>query len=161
MNHIEQEIKKLSESKTTKKVIKIGVVVVLALVIFQAGQLVGLKRAEFSFRMADNYYTNFDSRFDRKGAMRPMGMMNERPFTESHGAAGKIIKISLPTITVSTPDNFEKTIYISSSTLIREFREVVASSSLKIDDLVVVVGEPTENGQIRAKLIRVMPQTIQ
>ncbi len=152
MNQIEQEIKKVSESKTTKKVIKAGVVIVFALIIFQAGQFVGLKRAEFSFRMADNYYNNFE----RGGMMKPLN----RDFTESHGAAGKLISINLPTITVSTPDNIEKTIYISSSTIIREFRDVIASSSLKIDDFVVAIGDPTDKGQIEAKFIRVMPEPV-
>jgi hypothetical protein len=39
MNNIEHEIKKVTESKTTKKVIKVGLVVVAVLVIFQAGQV--------------------------------------------------------------------------------------------------------------------------
>lgn len=142
------------ESKTIMAVVKVGVTVIAVLIIFQVGQFVGLKRAEFSFRMADNYYNNFE----RKGMMGTpaRGMMGG--FTESHGASGKVIRISLPTLTVSTPDNFEKTIYISSSTLIRQFREIIASSSLKVDDFIVVLGKPTENGQIEAKLIRVMQQ---
>ena len=162
MNQIEHELKKVSESKTAKRIIKVGVVIVSALIIFQAGQFVGLKRAEFSFRMADNYYNNFDGRLERGGMIKPSSrnMMADGRFTESHGAAGKIIKISLPTVTVSTADNFEKTIYISSSTVIREFRELIASSSLKVDDIVVAIGEPTMNGQIEAKLIRVMPEPI-
>jgi hypothetical protein len=109
--------------------------------------------------MADNYFNNFDERLDR-GPVMKRNIMKVADFTESHGAAGKIIKISLPTITVATPDNFEKTIYISSSTLIREFKEIIASSSLKVDDIVVAIGVPKENGQIQAKLIRVMPEPI-
>lgn len=152
MNNTEQELKKIYESKIIRKVLKWSVIVLIALVIFQAGQFVGLKRAEFSFKMADNYYNNFDSRG------RGVGMPNNRDFTESHGAAGKIIKISLPIITVSTPDNVEKAISITNDTVIRKFRDSINSTDLKNDDFVVAIGEPTDKGQIEAKFIRVMPR---
>ncbi len=58
----------------------------------------------------------------------------------------------------SIPDNLEKTIYISSRTIIRESRKVITSKILKVDDLVVAIGKPTDKGQIEAKLIRVIPQ---
>lgn len=152
MNNIEQTKR---ESRIISKIIKIGIIAIAALIIFQAGQFVGLKRAEFSFRMADNYYNNFDHR----GMMGfAGGNMMRGNFTESHGASGKIIKINLPNLTVSTPDNFEKSIYISSSTIIREFRDSIDPSKLKVDDFVVAVGEPNNNGQIEAKFIRVMPR---
>ncbi len=169
---IKKELKRVYQSGSIRRVLKWCVIILIALVIFQAGQFVGLKRAEFSFRMADNYYNNFDFRTDKRfegrkgeprvqtftpGMMGSGGMMGGNNFTESHGAAGKIIKISLPTITVSSLDNVEKTILINKDTVIREFRSSIDSSELKVDDFVVSVGEPTDNGQIEAKFIRVMP----
>ncbi|MEI8061684.1 MAG: hypothetical protein WCG97_00100 [bacterium] len=167
-NHqeLKHELKKVYESKIIRKVLKVCVVILAALVIFQAGQFVGLKRAEFSFRMADNYYNNFGSRLDHRSMMGGVGqgpsilgrnMMGGGDFTESHGASGKIIRINLPTVTVSTPENIEKTILINKETVIREFRDSIKATDLKVDDIVVVIGDPTDQGQVEAKFIRVMP----
>jgi hypothetical protein len=51
----------------------------------------------------------------------------------------------------------EKIIVLQDSTDIRRFRDVIKSSDLKVDDNIVVIGEPNAKGQIEAKLVRVMP----
>jgi len=74
-----------------------------------------------------------------------------------HGAVGRIIKVSLPTMVVSGPDNLEKVVMIKDDTIVRQFRSDLKPGDLKIDQNVVVVGSPNEDGQIEAKLIRLMP----
>ena len=49
----------------------------------------------------------------------------------------------------------EKTIIVNGKTVIRKFRDALKSADLKVNDSVVVVGDPNEEGQIEAKLIRV------
>jgi hypothetical protein len=51
----------------------------------------------------------------------------------------------------------EKIILIKEDTVIKRFRDNIKLSDLKVDDYVTVIGEPNEEGQIQAKLIRLSP----
>ncbi len=145
------------ESKIFQRVIWGIGIFIIALVIFQAGVFIGYKRASFSFRYGDNYYSTFGS--------GPMGgMMRNFPpglppddFPAGHGVSGKIIKVSLPTVLVAGDDGVEKSVLVASSTLIREFRQMISPADLKVDDTVVVIGSPNAQSQIEAKLIRIIP----
>lgn len=174
-------IKNIVFAPTMKKVLIYTGVLLIALFIFQVGQYVGLKRAEFSFRMGDNYYRNIEGRgFDMNNPANsrvggPAGSIgphfNQNKMTESHGATGKIISIATSTavtsatsttstpfftITVASPDNVEKDIVVNNKTLIRQFRQSLTAANLKVDDNIVVIGTPNENGQIEAKLVRII-----
>lgn len=158
MEKINDNLKKAYESKIIRGIIVGFVIAIIAMLIFQAGEFVGFKRAEFSFRMGNNYYNNFDG--SRSGGMMGRGFgpgMFGGDLTDSHGAAGKIIKIDLPNIVVASPDNIEKTITLNNDTLVRRFRDSIKASDLKVSDFIVVIGAPNDNGQIQAKFIRVMP----
>jgi hypothetical protein len=48
-------------------------------------------------------------------------------------------------------------IVIGSDTIIAQMRSQATSTDIKVGDNVVVVGEPNDQGQIIAKLIRLMP----
>lgn len=146
------------ESKTFQKILwGIGAFIV-ALIIFQAGVFVGFSKASFSYRLGDNFHSAFGE--GPRGAMMfPPGSpegFSPGGFSEAHGVAGKIIKISLPTVFVEGNDAVEKTILINDDTLIKEFRQTISPADLKVDDNVVVIGTPNTQGQIEAKLIRVV-----
>ncbi len=51
----------------------------------------------------------------------------------------------------------EKIILVKDDTEIRELRNALKIDDLKINDYVVVIGEPNDSGQIEAKFIRIMP----
>jgi len=126
--------------------------VVIAILIFQAGMVVGFKKASFSYKGGENYYRNF-------GGQRG-GFMNIRPrdnFQESHGAIGKIIKIDLPILVMEDTNKTEKFIKINNDTTIRRLRDSLKSSDLKIDDFITVIGSPNDKSEIEAKFIRLMP----
>lgn len=125
---------------------------IIALVIFQAGVFVGYRKAAFAFKFGDNYYRAFGER-----GPRPFQVPVEGKFMDVHGAAGKIIDVSLPTFVVEGPDSIEKVIRIGADTGIRRFRDVATSSDLAAGDFVVVLGEPNENAEVNAKLIRIVP----
>jgi hypothetical protein len=145
-----EKIKKVFESKTSFRILcGIGIIIAI-LLIFSAGVTVGFHKASFGRAWGDNYERNF-------------GMMSNRPvfgddnFPNAHGAIGKIIKIESPTLIVQDNDNTEKVILISNDTKIQQGRTNVALTDLKIDDFIVVIGTPNTQGQIEAKLIRIMP----
>ena len=108
------------------------------LLIFRAGVAVGYRKALFSARLGNNYY-------------RPFGDL-----PGGHGAIGKIVSITWPTLVLAGPDNVEKIILLKDDTIIRRFRETVATSSLALNDSVVVLGAPNDQGEIEARLIRIM-----
>ena len=127
-------------------------VAVLVLIIFQAGMVAGYHKARFGARFGDNFERNF---------VGPKGgnFGNRLPgpgMPGGHGAVGEIVSIFLPQIVVVGPDNLEKIVLIGTSTMVREFRNEVTADKLKVGDFVVILGNPNEEGQIDAKLIRLM-----
>lgn len=146
------DFNKFFQSKMFKTVlIGIGALIALLLV-FKLGMIVGFKKAGFTSRWSDNYHRNFAG--PKGGFFRDF---SDRDLIGSHGTFGRIIKIELPTIVIDGGKDAEKIIMLKNDTIIKRFRETVAQSDLKVDDNIVVIGSPNEQGQIEAKLIRVMP----
>lgn len=156
MRKIHEKIVSFFESKILVGILYgIGIVIVLSL-IFAAGVSVGFHKASFSHNWGENYERNF-------GMMGSNAMMQgryapwENNFPNAHGAVGKIIKIELPTIIVQDKDKIEKVVLTTESTQVRKMRQELMVKDLKTEDFIVVIGSPNINGEIEAKLIRVMP----
>jgi len=146
-------IRDIHKSKIVRGIL-IGIgVAVLILIIFQAGMVAGYHKARFGARFGDNFERNLIG--PRGGGFG--GKFITRGMPGGHGAAGEIISISLPQIVVAGPDNLEKTILVGTSTRIREFQDEITSDKLKAGNYIVVLGTPNNDGQINAKLIRLMP----
>jgi hypothetical protein len=120
---------------------------------FKVGEMVGARKADFSYRWSDNYHKNFGG--PKQGFMKGFG---DRDFIEANGVVGQIIKIASSTIAISGRGNIEKIVSVTASTTINSLNETIQIRDLKVDDMVVVIGEPNSQGQISAKLIRVMPK---
>jgi len=119
--------------------------------VFSLGVMVGYRKAGFSYAWGENYQRNFGG--PRGGFFQAF---NE-DFTEGHGVFGQIIKIDGSTLVIKGQDNVEKIVLIKDDTVIRRLTETVKISELKIDDNVVVIGNPNSSGQIEAKFIRLLP----
>ena len=150
MKKINEKIKKIFESKFLVGILYGVGIVVAVLLIFSAGVSVGFRKASFGRAWGDNYEQNFGMR-----PMPPFG--GENNFPNAHGAAGKIIKIELPTVIVQDQDKTEKVVLIKDDTKIQKMRDNIVSTDLKLDDFIVVIGSPNNQGQIEAKFIRIMP----
>ena len=87
----------------------------------------------------------------------------DRSFIDPHGVYGKVVRVDpatnsgQATIVVKGRDDVEKIIQASSGTSITRLREKISITDLKVDDSIVVIGNPNNEGQIEAKLIRVIP----
>ena len=86
-----------------------------------------------------------------------MDDLRGRDFIESSGVFGPIIKIDANKIIIRGKDNVEKIVVVDNNTVIRRFQDTLKISDLKVDDPIVIIGNPDGAGQIMAKLIRVMP----
>jgi hypothetical protein len=149
MKEIHEKLKKIFESKVLIGILYgIGIVIII-LVVFSVGVSVGFNKASFGRDWGNNYERNF--------GMQPMPPFGQDNFPNAHGSIGKIIKIELPTIIVQDQDQTEKVVLIKDDTKIQKMRDTIAATDLKVDDFVVVIGLPNNQGQIEAKFIRMMP----
>jgi hypothetical protein len=142
------------QSKLFKGIIlSIALLIVLSLV-FSLGVFVGSKKANYSFQWAEAYHRNFGG---PQGGF--FGGMMGGDFIDANGVFGQVIKIDTTTsvLTIKGVDNVEKTVLADNRTAILFQRKNIKLSELKINDNVVVIGDPDANGQIKAELIRVMP----
>ncbi len=140
--------------KSKKMVAIIASVFGLALLAaaFSFGVFIGYHKAKFSYAWGENYNRNFG------GPRR--GMLNTFTgdgFIAGHGVSGQIIRIDGPTIVVKGQDNVEKIAVINDDTVIRRLRETIKLSDLKINDLVIIIGNPDDSGQIEARFLRILP----
>jgi hypothetical protein len=151
---MEKFFKNIFESKTSKIIISLLGLLVLILFVFRAGVSVGHRKAMFRCDWGRNYEANF-------GPARPGPLMREpfmEPMPNAHGSIGKIIKIDLPSVVVlDEKENIEKIVLIDETTEIRKAKDSFNKEDLRIDERVVIIGEPNSLGQIEAKFIRLFP----
>ena len=127
---------------------------IILLLAFHAGVIVGYKKASFSYRWGENYHRNF-------GGPRGGFSSNffDKDFIESHGTFGQIIKIDGTTLVVKGRDNAEKIIVVKNDTTIRKQRDPVSINNLMVNDYIVIIGAPNNQGQIEATFIRILPDS--
>lgn len=146
------DAQKVVESDTFTKIL-IGVgLAFAALVIFEAGIFVGVRKASMAFHIGENYYYR---------AVGPgPGPFGDDPFgeelTNANGAAGKVLSVSLPTFLVEGR-NGERTVIVSATTTIKRLDSATSSSAITPNNFVIVIGEPDASGAIRAAFVRVLP----
>ncbi len=130
----------------------VGVIgaLILALLIFHAGVVVGSRRDRFLF-VRHGADRGFSFPFLLGGFALPYGGF----IPNSHGAVGTITAVTLPTLSVETRGGTSETILVGTSTIIRNSGEST-SLALSVGDQVVVLGEPDSQGRIDATLIRVL-----
>lgn len=152
------DLNKIFQSKIFRWVIIIVGALVVLLFIFKAGLIVGVKKADFSCRWSENYHRNFGG---PPGGF--FGGMGDRDFMEANGVFGQIIRIdastSTPTSTLAVRgrSDTERLILLDANSVVKNLKETIQPSDLKVGDSIVVIGEPNAAGQIEAKLIRIMP----
>jgi hypothetical protein len=132
--------------------------IVVIVLVFGLGVLVGEKKAKFSYLWAENYHRMFAG--PKAGFLGSLRMPPFPPFDEfieGHGTFGEIIKIEGNSLVVKGRGNVEKVIIVTEKTVIKSGREDIKFSDLKIGDMIVIIGSPNDKGQIEAKLIRVFP----
>ncbi len=130
--------------------IALGSLVILSGV-FALGARMGQRQERHFTRWSEGY----DRMFGRPG---PGGLPPGRPmFPMEHAIFGKVISMSTSTMVVQGKEGIEQSVTMASSTEIRAGRETIAIKDIKPDAEVAIFGAPNEQGQIEARLIRVMP----
>ena len=151
------DIKKISESNTTKRIL-IGIAAfIVTLLIFRAGMFVGFMKAGFSYKFGDTYYRTFNGEHSGKNGAPLEVFFKDDMMIGGHGVIGKVIKIDLPNIMIEGSDNVEKVVEVNDETIIKRFRDSASIKDIQVNDTLVVIGSPDSKGQITAKLIRLLP----
>ena len=119
--------------------------------IFGFGVAVGYRKALFSSSWGQNYYQNFYG--DTHGG--PMGALTAHDPLNAHGAVGLVISVASSTISIRDDDNNERSVAISSDTVIRKMNDTISIDMINVGDNIAVIGEPNGNGQVHARLVRV------
>ena len=134
-----------------------GVCITLVIIcIFEIGVMVGYHESSYSSRWGENYTRNFGG--------GPMGMngLPDAGQPMPDGIMGKIVSITHATassteLAISGSQHPEEKVLIASDTIIRDHQNTLSPASLSVDEEVVVLGSPDTNGEIVAKLVRIIP----
>lgn len=146
-------IQKILQSKFFQGCLAGLAIFLVLLLVFKLGTIVGGHKADFTCGWGDNYRRNFGG---KDNSLIP-GLEDPNNFG-GHGIMGEIIKIENNTIIINSPDNIEKIISVTNDTIIKRQRENINLSDIKDKDVITVIGSPNNQGQIEAKLIRVIPE---
>ncbi|MFA6601542.1 MAG: hypothetical protein WCT02_01600 [Candidatus Paceibacterota bacterium] len=147
------KIKNFFTTQPANKIISILAVLLIVLLILQAGMVIGFRKAAF----ACNWDRSLSlSPRDPRSFMAPF-MMGNRDNFNPHGVVGEIISTNFPTIMVKEPDAAEKIVMIGNGTTIRYMHATASTSDLETGSRVIIIGNPDDNGRIKASLIRLLP----
>lgn len=126
-------------------------VLILLLLVFRFGIYVGESRESYNYQWGENYGRLFGE--PRPGFFPSHGGPNGE--SNAFGNGGTVLSVDGNKFTIRGNDGNEKVISIDSSTIIRETMQDITLQDIKPGDMVVVLGQPDNSGQIVAKFIRV------
>ncbi len=131
--------------------IGVGEVIILLLV-FKLGMVVGTQKSDFERDWAQNYGRFFGE--PRRGFFPGL---TENDSMNPFGNAGSVLSINGNMVVVKSNNNVEKIVLVGTSTVVREGGSDIDLSAVKIGDPIVVIGSPNASGQIEARFVRIFP----
>jgi hypothetical protein len=139
-------------TKNTRWILWGAFAVIVALLIFHAGVVVGQHQP---MRGRMNFASGAPSMPDT-GMLS--GIMPRQGYVEDgHGAVGTIATVTLPTFTMQSRDGMEQKIYAGTSTVVTGGL-APDRSALKSGQVIIVVGDPddTDDGYLEARIIHIL-----
>jgi uncharacterized membrane protein len=140
------------ESKKVRAVLWILGGLIVIFVVFGLGITVGYDRAGFAAGFDQNYYRNFYG----MPPSGPTGLMASPTPVAIHGVVGVVIDLGTSTISVKDQQNNEQSVAVSSGTAIRDADSDVTIGNVAVGDMIAVIGEPNNIGQVAARFIRIL-----
>ncbi len=131
-------------------IVFIVISLVLILISFRIGVFVGQRQASFTYRWGENYHQAFGG--PQEGFMQDW---RGKDFVAGHGNVGQVIKNEDEILIIQDKNGTEKIIKLDQKTLIKNGPENIKQSDIEINDEIVVLGSPQDDGSVLAKLIRV------
>lgn len=144
-------LKETFHSRPISSTILLLAILLIILLIFQAGMFVGYRKASFGLNWRANFYNNPD---DPQSVFAPfMHYGNE---INPRGIVGEIISVRMPHFIIKGAGPDERIVYIDPNTAIRCPIGSASTSDLVLGQHVVVIGRPGEKGILNATLIRLL-----
>ena len=137
-------------TKNTKWFLWGALALVLALLIFHAGVVVGQQQPR-------HVHAPFNDAPAQGGILS--GIMPQADYVEDgHGAVGTIATVTLPTFTMQSRDGLTEEIYAGTSTMVTG-GNAPDTSALQSGEVVIVIGDPedTDDGYLDARIIHILP----
>jgi len=148
-------IKEIFQPTHFNKLLIVLAVMVVLVFVFTLGVFVGHEKARFSGAWGEHYYRNIMG----PGGPGGFGMMDfDRRGFNARSGLGQIIKIDGNALIVKDQANAEKSVLITDQTAIVRDNQNIKATDLKVDDKIVIIGRPNDQGQIEPRLIRVLPE---
>lgn len=141
------------QSHTISKIIAVLAGLLLILLIFQAGVLVGYRRGQFASNWTAAYGPGMMG--EPRSIFAPF--MHDGDDVNPHSSIGEVVSVKLPSIMIKGANSAEQIVTVSPTTTIRYMHTNASTSDLVPGSQVLVIGEPEDNGSIDAVLIRIMP----
>jgi hypothetical protein len=149
-------LKELLNSKVSHKAMMISASIAVLIFVFSAGVFVGIEKAKFSYGWGENYFSNFAGSSSLNGG--PFTDHNpfwDKNYINPHGLLGQIIEIDDDGFIMTSANQIEMSVQINQQTIIKNHRDNLKFSDLKIGNQVIVIGEPGEQGEVDARFIRI------
>jgi hypothetical protein len=122
--------------------------------VFHAGVRVGFNKASHSFERRGN--PSFAPMGGRSREASPF--MERGELGETHGAFGAISGIVGDVYTITDRNNEQRAVLISDSAPVMKGGERVSRTTLVVGNVIAVIGDTNDAGQVVARIIRIMPK---
>ncbi|NTV40918.1 MAG: hypothetical protein HGA61_01435 [Candidatus Moranbacteria bacterium] len=159
-----KEIIEIVSTKTFKSTFFLVALLALILLAFSAGIGVGLHKARYSYRWGENYERNFISQRppmmpphggEGPGDMMGFGGGDGRQMRNANGLAGMVVSVTDNLIVIKDKDNNENMVNVTEKTIIKAGKNDIKIGDLRVDEKLVIIGKPGDDGKVNADLIRV------
>lgn len=139
------------ESKKTRFAALALVGALLLLGAFRLGELVGYRKALFSYRFGENYSRLFGA--PHPGFFRTFDFRDG--FVSAHGVAGTILRAGGGELLLEGGNGIEKSVMVGTTTVIRQNAGAIPASRIAAGEGAIIIGDPTADGRIAARFIRI------
>ncbi|HTX86967.1 MAG TPA: hypothetical protein VMC41_02800 [Candidatus Nanoarchaeia archaeon] len=149
-------IKEIINSPLIRRVLLGAAGAVVLVLVFSAGVFVGIEKVKFSYGWGENYYRNFvDPRGPAIGPLVARNPFWDKNYISPHGLLGQIIEVDENGFVLLGLNQTEVLVEVDGNTVIKNQRNNLKLSDLKIGEQAVVIGAPSDQGEIQAKLVRI------
>jgi len=149
-------LKEILSSKYFKQAIWVVASLMVLFFVFSAGVFVGLEKARFSYGWGENYFNNFAGpRQPTDGFFGGRDPFWDKNYINPRGLFGQIIEVDDGGFVMIGANHAEIPVRAGGQTIIKNRRDNLKLSDLKIGDQAIVIGAPGGRGEINAKFIRI------
>lgn len=148
------QIKNFFGSQIFQIVTWVVAALILLSFVFHAGIQVGFNKASHNFERRGN--PSFAPMGGRSPGTSPF--MERGELGETHGAFGAITGIEGDVYTIKDRNNENRSVVVGEVTPVMKGKERVLRSALVPGEIVAVVGDTNDAGQVVARLVRIMPK---